>query len=63
MSSGSNEVEAHMDACVVEMDKVSPDLQLLRQVLLKLLVDVCYHSIGRVLLVDLVAKASSANNR
>lgn len=63
VSSWSNKVEAHVDACVVEMDEVSPDLQLLCQVLLKLLVDVCHHSIGGVLLVDLVAKASSAHNR
>lgn len=46
MSGGSNEVEAHMDTCVMEMDEVSPDLQLLCQVVLKLLVDVRHHSIG-----------------
>ena len=63
MSSGGNEVEADVDAGVVEVDKVSLDLELFSEVVLKLLVQVCDHGTGGVLLVDLVSKASSAHHR
>ena len=62
MSSGGNEVEADVDASVVEVDEISLDFELLGEVLLKLLVEVGDHGTGRVLLVDLVSKASSAHH-
>ena len=43
VSSGSDEVEAHVHTRVVEVDEVSLDLQLLRDVLLKLLVQIADH--------------------
>lgn len=50
-----------MDAGVVEVDEVSLDLELLCEVLLKLLVQVCHHGLGRVLLIDLVSKSRRAH--
>lgn len=43
-------------------DQISPDLELLSQVRLELLVDVIYDGATTVLLVDLVAIASRADN-
>ena len=51
-----------MYTSIVEGDQVSLDLELLREVGLKLLVDVLDNGATAVLLVDLVSKPSSAHN-
>ena len=62
MSSWSNEVEADVDAGVVEGDQIPLDFEFLCEVPLKLLVQVGHHCLGGVLLVDLVSETSSAHN-
>ncbi len=63
VASGRDEVQAGMYTSVVEGDKVSPDLELLGEVGLKLLVDVFHDGPTAVLLVDLVPIPRCAHHR
>lgn len=63
MPGGGDEVEASMYSSVVEGDQISLDLELLREVSLKLLVDVLDDGPATILLVDLVTKPCCAHHR
>lgn len=62
MASGGDEVQTGMYTSIMEGHQFSLDLEFLCQVGLKLGVDVVYDGAAAVLLVDLVAIASSAHD-